>query len=148
MAEADNIEALAVRTPTAVLELLEAGQSPRAIVVGLVRAAMTVTEGKIPDPEALIDEIEQARTKAEKYGPGDQELMAGLMPRLTPLDPTRPAQDLLEDLLDGIRGCLLLYRESADYGPEDGSDTDDEVVDNEFLDALREEASAHQDRIL
>lgn len=152
VAEADNIEALAVRAPTAVLEMFGAGQSPQAIVVDLVRDAMTVAEGKIPDPQGLIDQIEQARANAEKYGPGDQELLAGLMPRLTPLDPTRPAQDLLEDLLDGIRGCLLLYRESADYaedGQEDDSDTDeDEVVVNEFLDALREEASAHQDRIL
>lgn len=152
VAEADNIEALAVRTPTAVLEMLEAGESPRAVVVGLVRAAMTIAEGKIPDPEGLVDEIEQAQAKAEQYGPGDQELLAELMPRLTPLDPVRPSRDLLEDLLDGIRGCHLLYRECADYaddGPEDGIDADEEdAVDNEFLDALREEASSHQDRIL
>ncbi|MDX2970035.1 hypothetical protein [Kribbella solani] len=148
VAEADNIEALAVRTPTTVLEMLEAGESPRAIVVGLVRDAMTVAEGKIPDPESLIDEIEQARTKAEKYGPGDQELLAGLMPRLTPLDPTRPAQDLLEDLLDGIRGCRLLYSECADYTDADPEGDEEQAVDNEFLDALRDEAATYQDRIL
>jgi hypothetical protein len=34
--------------------------------------------------------------------------------RLTPLDPRRPAVDLLEDLLAGIHGCWLLYREFAD----------------------------------
>jgi hypothetical protein len=132
--------------------MLEAGESPRSVVVGLVRAAMTVAEGKIPDPESLIDEIEQAQERAEKYGLGDQELLAELMPRLTPLDPARPAHDLLEDLVDGIRGCHLLYRESADYtdhDPEDGIDGDEEdAVETEFLDALREEASSHQDRIL
>jgi hypothetical protein len=51
VAEADNIEALAVRTPTAVLEMLGAGESPRAVVVGLVGDAMTVAGGKVSDPE-------------------------------------------------------------------------------------------------
>jgi hypothetical protein len=29
------------------------------------------------------------------------------------LDPLRPAHDLLKDLLDGLRGCWILYQESA-----------------------------------
>jgi hypothetical protein len=33
--------------------------------------------------------------------------------RLTPLDPRRPAPDMLEDLLTGIEGCFLLWQESA-----------------------------------
>ncbi|WP_190814196.1 hypothetical protein [Saccharopolyspora pogona] len=53
-----------------------------------------------------------------------------MLDRATPLDPSRPAQDLLEDLLDGIRGCWLLYGEYADElddsGLSDGAD-DEEV---------------------
>jgi len=46
----------------------------------------------------------------------DEELAETLVlpDRLTPLDPRRPAVDLLEDLLAGIHGCWLLYREFAD----------------------------------
>lgn len=81
------------------------------------------------------------------------------MPRVTPLDPLRPAPDLLEDLVDGIRGSWLLYCECADY--DDGIDLDDfkddesednEDVDNridtEFFEALQSEATANQERIL
>jgi hypothetical protein len=39
--------------------------------------------------------------------------------RTTPLDTSRPAPDLLEDLLTGIYACALLYREYE-------SDADDE----------------------
>jgi hypothetical protein len=155
--EADNIEALAVLTPTFVLERLAAGETPRKVVIDLITAAMTVAEGKLPDPDGLVREIEDARKKAEKFGPGDCELLAGLMPRVTPLDPERPAQDLLEDLLDGIRGCWLLYHECADYGDEDlnedfeddesVNDQIDEQIDEDFFDAVRAEAAATQERL-
>lgn len=58
--EADNIEALAVETPTHVLERLEAGETPREVVLDLIKTAMTVAEGRIADPEALPDLIEEA----------------------------------------------------------------------------------------
>lgn len=156
--EADNIEALAVQTPTLVLERVKAGETPRKVVTDLVAAAMTAAEGQLPDPDGLVKAIDEARTKAEQFGPGDDELLAGLMPRVTPLDPTRPAQDLLEDLLDGIRGCWLLYREHADYGDEDldedfeddesVDDQLDEQIDEEFFEAVRAEAAANHERLL
>jgi hypothetical protein len=66
----------------------------------------------------------------------DSPRLAELMPCLTPLDPARSSRDLLEDLLHGIRGCHLLYRECADYtdhDPEDGIVADEEdAVDTEF----------------
>jgi hypothetical protein len=149
--EADNIEALAVRTPTAVLDRLDAGESPREVVVDMVRGAMMVAEGKIPDAGALVDQIEQAKTQAERYGLDGEEIMDGLMRRLTPLDPARPAQDLLEDLLDGIRGCFLLYCEYADLDDDsldDESDTADDAQAEEFFDIARAEAEANQHRLL
>ncbi|GHH57935.1 hypothetical protein [Lentzea cavernae] len=148
--EADNIEALAVETPTLVLERLIAGESPRRVVVDLVAGAMIAAEGKLPDPDGLVDAIEKARAQAEQYGPGDEELLAGLMPRVTPLDPARPAQDLLEDLLDGIRGCWLLYRSHAELGDDVDLDDEaaDEEIDEEFFAAVRAEAEAKHDRLL
>lgn len=160
--EADNIEAVAVGTPTDVLNMLETGATPRPVIISMVNDAMTVAEGKIPDPDRLFDEIAQARTKAEKYGPGDQELSDALMPRLTPLDPMRPTHDLLEDLLSGIRACYLLYREYADYPDYEFEDDIEESGDEfarqieereesiaaEFISALREEAESKHSRIL
>jgi hypothetical protein len=155
--EADNIEALAVETPTLVLERLDAGETPREVVTDLIRAAMTAAEGKLADPDTLVQQIEEAKQKAKRFGPGDEELLAGLMPRVTPLDPARPAHDLLEDLLDGIRGSWLLYRECADFDDDDLEDfTDDEAedenldeqIDNEFFEAVRVKTAAHQDRLL
>lgn len=80
--------------------------------------------------------------------------------RLTPLDPRRPARDMLDDLLSGIRGCWLLYHEYADLranehdaelSDEDGDeafdDDLDDAVDTAFRDAVRAQASAHRHRI-
>lgn len=150
--EADNIEELATQTPTAVLEMIEAGQTPREAVLKLVSAALAVAKGHIPDPSGLLEEIQHAHTQARRFGPDDPELLAALMPRLTPLDPSRPAHDLLEDLLDGIRGCRLLYREYADSADDDEQsddhNCDTDLVDTEFLEALKERASMLRNRLL
>lgn len=156
--EADNIEALAVETPTLVLERLDAGETPREVVTDLVKAAMTAAEGKLADPDALVHQIEDAKQKARQFAPGNDALLAELMPRVTPLDPLRPAHDLLEDLLDGIRGCWLLYRECADYGDDDledfevddgeGNEDVGGYIDTEFFEAVRTEATENEDRLL
>ena len=166
IAEADNIEAIAVRTPTLVLERLDAGESPREVVTQLVAEAMTVADGEIPDLAALLEEIVDAEERAQQYGGDAEEIRDALMPaRLTPLDPARPAQDLLEDLLSGIRGCWLLYREDPDELNEAEPDADlkpaevsnggiardedvEERVDREFFDAVRAVAAANRDRLL
>ncbi len=146
--EADDIESLAVATPTLVLERLLGGESPRRVVVDLVAGAMTAAEGGLPDPDGVVRAIAEARAKAERFGPGDEGLLAGLMPRVTPLDPARPAPDLLEDLLDGIRGCWLLYREYADLDDDLDDDAADDRVDQEFFAALRVRAELGRDRLL
>lgn len=120
----------------------------------LIAAAMEVTEGDLPDPDGLVTATEQARATAERFGPQNPGLLAELMPRVTPLDPIRPAQDLLEDLLDGIHGCWLLYRGSADFGNGDldadfdsvDEEVDDDAVDEEFFEAVRAEAATNRDR--
>lgn len=155
--EADNIEALPVGTSTYMLEQMETGIRPQDVVSGMLREAMTVGEGRIPDPQSLVREIESAWLRAQRYGAGDQELVDDLMPRLSRLDPQRPALDLLEDLLAGIRGAYLLYEEYSDvpYGASDDDDLSDEELDawvesvsREFCEQVRQNANAHRDRIL
>jgi hypothetical protein len=163
--EADDIEALPVQTPTLVLQRLSVGATPREVVIELVKGAMAVAEGEVPDPELLIEQVREAQERVghytERYGEVPSEVVAELMPRTTPLDPTRPAKDLLEDLLAGIRGCWLLYREYNGY-ESDGdfalieseedfeaeADAITEKVDGEFLEAVRAEAAANRGGLL
>lgn len=118
--EADNIEVMPVETSTLVLERMIAGETPREVVTSLVADAMKVRSGYVPTSLAPI-------------GPSS-------MPsdRLTPLDPARPAVDLLEDLLTAIYGCWLLYEECVDF--DDLDDDDDEGEDEEAEDVAFDEA--------
>ncbi|WP_131770857.1 hypothetical protein, partial [Candidatus Protofrankia californiensis] len=121
--EADNIEALPHESPTVVLERIATGQTARHAVLTLIADAMTVAEGAIPDLDAFLAEVEDAHECADALGEPGGGLRDARMPqRLTPLDPARPATDLLEDLLAGVRGCWLLYRDSSDI-PDPDPDT-------------------------
>jgi hypothetical protein len=170
--EADNIEALPVQTPTLVLERMHAGQSPRRVVLDLVQDAITVAEGGLRDPHALTTQLAGLEESAAAYPEQQREsLREALLSefRTTPLDPARPARDLLEDLLAGIRGCWLIYHEYADLEDEDeeyelddsdGEERNDpespdneeederafeaerERIDDEFIDDVREQAEA------
>lgn len=113
-----------------------------------------MAEGQIPDLDGLLEEVSSAEERAKRYGARAEEVREALMPdRITPLDPSRPAQDLLEDLLDGIRGCWLLYRAEADDEDDEnldgGSDDDerDERLDQRFFDAVRASALANGQRL-
>ncbi|MFI9367016.1 hypothetical protein ACIG5E_39195 [Kitasatospora sp. NPDC053057] len=130
--EADDIEALPHETPTLVLDLIDAGASPYDAVTGLVRHALHVADGLLPDLAGLREQLEDLDDDlAQHTGPDTRPEDTGL--RLTPLDPKRPAPDLLEDLLAGIHGCWLLHEEY------DEPDNDQENWDDEH-------AEAHQDR--
>nr|BEK69075.1 hypothetical protein KPHV_63020 [Kitasatospora purpeofusca] len=154
--EADDIEALPHETPTLVLGLLDAGTSPYDAVTGLVRHALHVADGLLPDPAGLREQLEDLDDElTEHAGPDADPEDTGL--RLTPLDPKRPAPDLLEDLLAGIRGCWLLHEEYDELDDED--DLDDENRDDaehtgrphdrsHFAQLVREAATAHRDRLV
>jgi hypothetical protein len=152
--EADNIEALPHATPTAVLELMDLGMSPTAAVTGLIRDATIVADGEVPDLDELRDKIEKAEANAERYGRDDPEAAAEFRKiRLTTLDPRRPARDMLEDMLSGIRGCWLLYQEYAET-PGDLADDDamshdelDDAIDEAFCDAVRARAASDRYRL-
>lgn len=157
--------ALPVDTLAAVLDAIEDGAGPHEAVTELIREAMAVAEGEVPDPLGLTvylsDAIAEIKQQAERLVPGD-EAKAALTAmfsqiRITPLDPARPALDLLEDLLVGIEGCAELFAEYTDYS---GSDADDEIsgderadardaaIRSEFLAAVREVAAESTDRLL
>ncbi|MFC8044543.1 hypothetical protein [Nocardia sp. NPDC057353] len=120
VAEADNLEALQVETPTLVLERLCAGESPTEVVVDLIADALAAAEGRVRNPARIVEAAEaiERRMRGDEL---DEEGLTALTDefRICRLDPSRPAVDLLEDLLDGIRGCWLLYREEHDTGFED-----------------------------
>lgn len=143
--EADDIESLCVLTPTLVLERLGIGESSRAIVIDLVEDAMHVAEGLLRDPGEIVERVAQINQQAAELGQHGEEMRQALLNefRATVLDPARPALDLLEDLLGGIRGCWLLFHEHAEY--EDGDDVDEddeEEPDTEAEDELEDEDDA------
>lgn len=163
--EADNIQALPVVTPTLVLELLHAGNTPVEVVTELVREAMAAADGEIPNIEELQAHMMAAEQQARQHPDRFEEIRQALMPcRVTPLDPARPSQELLEDLMEAIWGCWLLYREHAlahdHQHPDTALDTDESEAEDavyepleaqlreEFLDAVRADAHTHRSRLL
>lgn len=89
--------------------LLAEGSSEWEAVTGLLREAHAVAEGRLSGLGQLASAVGQVR-RLKEASVGDEDLEL----RLTPLDPRRPAPDLLEDLLKGIDGCFLLWREYTD----------------------------------
>ncbi len=137
--EADDIEALQVETPTLVLERLDEGESPTEVVVDLIAEAMAVHEGRVPAPWGLVARVAEIEEQARKFEV-DADTRAAMLAgfRISRLDPSRPALDLLEDLLDGIRGCLLLY----------AAHTDDPDVEALFTADVRLEADSDPEHLL
>ncbi|MEY9929714.1 hypothetical protein ABH926_004354 [Catenulispora sp. GP43] len=157
--EADDAQVLPVATLTIVLDMIEDGSSPYEAVTELIRDAMAVAEGDVPDPIGLAEMVAEVQQTADRMAPGDEDALESMLAevRATPLDPARPALDLLEDLLVGIDGCATLYTEYANGGDTDvdGHTTDDEhaeahdaAIRQKFLAAVHEHATAHADRML
>ncbi|MGC0317049.1 hypothetical protein [Kitasatospora acidiphila] len=155
--EADNIETLPHETPTLILQLLDAGASPYDAVTGLVRHALHIADGLLPDPAGLREHLDDLDDELTALADADTDPEdTGL--RLTPLDPKRPARDLLEDLLTGIHGCWLLHPEyeelddDLDDAPENWDDEQAEQHQNRsrqhFAHLVRETAAAHHDRLI
>jgi|SRR5450755_1732579 hypothetical protein len=124
-----------------------------------------------------VDEARHALVGSWSTGSGDIAVTVAVLPpsvsaeqallaliaaiRATPLDPARPALDLLEDLLSGIRGCWLVFTEYArvppsgdeedDELPEDSDDndaSDDEAITEEFISLVRAAAAEEHDQLL
>lgn len=122
---ADDIQAVPTASPTLVLQMMEAGGGPHDAVTALVGEAIAIAEGQLPNLPGLMAAFSEAIESAE--GVDDEDMLERLVAeiRTTPLDTSRPAIDLLEDLLTGIYACALLYQ---DYE----SDIEDEETAEAF----------------
>ncbi|MFI5958050.1 hypothetical protein [Cryptosporangium sp. NPDC051539] len=120
LARADDIETIPYPTPTVVFVTMDDGDNAATDVVSdLISDALDVADGITRYPDQIIDRLSDNPDDDidTEHPTGLAELGADPEPpphRLTPLDPKRPAQDLLGDLLEGIRGCQLLFLEEAD----------------------------------
>jgi hypothetical protein len=130
---ANGFESLRFETANDVVGLFDFSSTAYRIVAEMVSEAMLVAEGVVSDLGALLVQHDGDQDE------GDDEAEPI---RLTPLDPQRPARDLLEDLLIGIYGCRLIYAEYAVV-------VDDGVsIDDAFCTAVRGEAEANYTRLL
>jgi hypothetical protein len=162
-AESDNIEACSVIVPTQVVAALHDGTDPTRFVSDLVRDALRVREGWIPDLDELLENVREAQARGEQYEdrwPGVADTLRYEASRLTPLDTERPAADLFEHLLDGIRSAWTLFDElnfeesSADLAdPDENPDSDNEwsrrrheISRASWLERLRPRFSDHATR--
>jgi hypothetical protein len=131
-AVADDIQPASIEVPSLVVErIVDDEEPPRAVVLGLLRAAVAAAGGEIADLAGVLAERARLEELVQRL-PADKRAaaLASEPVRATLLDPRRPARDLLEHLLDGINSCWLLYDEYAD---DEASDLDDDH-DNDELD--------------
>ncbi|MFC4010165.1 hypothetical protein ACFOY2_23260 [Nonomuraea purpurea] len=131
---------------TDLMGAITAGGRPRDAVMSLIRHALDVAEGHTRGIDDLRHRITTAEKTIEKARVDHPDL--GLTPdtvdiSLTPLDPSRPAPDLLENLLNGIQSCWRLYRQH-----DGGGDTRQDELRETFLTALRQEAATRHDHLL
>jgi hypothetical protein len=144
---ADDIQPVPIRSLSAFLELTEFEDHPRPAVLALIQEAMLVADGYDPGESGDLQD-EDADDED-----GDEPK------RLCALDPTRPAHDLLEDLLAGINAAWLVFGDhyvdnlaAAGLAPDvdeaaDPVDALREAITTSFLDALRHAAEVKRDRL-
>ncbi|GIJ10566.1 hypothetical protein ACFFMR_15130 [Micromonospora andamanensis] len=160
---ADGIEAVSLEVPSYTVDVVVDGSgTPREVVLGLLAEADAIRHGRVPDPTGLLQRVDAAREQIRRIDVGHREqTLSALLERLTPLDPQRPAHDLLEHLLSGVRACLLVYREEAidasaappDCDEDGGGDYDDEsdgmgaAAVAAFTAAVRDPADRDRDRL-
>ncbi|NUP03140.1 MAG: hypothetical protein HOV96_24750 [Nonomuraea sp.] len=147
IAEVDNLKAPAQQSLTEVMSAMSGGASPRHAVMPMIRNALHVAEGHLYDvaeakhrigvAEELID---RARTDHPDLGIGPS---AVYLP-ITPLNPARPALDLLENLLYGIRSCWLTFAQHADASVGGRPQRRAEA----FLDEVRKKAALDRSHLL
>jgi hypothetical protein len=149
-AEAYDIQAVSVRVPTLVVEAIEDdAATPHQVVSHLLRAAVAAANGEVADLAGVLAERAQLEEFIQQFPPGDRDEMLAAEPvRTTPLDPLRPARDLLEHLLDGIVSCELLYAEYADDEPASDEDGERrEEITGQFAELVRVQAKATRARL-
>ncbi|GAA0739640.1 hypothetical protein Drose_17110 [Dactylosporangium roseum] len=147
---ADNIEALPHTAATTVLEMMSLRCTPRDAVIDLVEQATAIADGEAVDLYGARDAIVEAIRLAEADDSNPYNLEQVDRVRLTPLAPHRPASDLLEQFVAGIRGCWTVYAEyiNREAAHAEGLEaTRGSPTQQEFLDAVRIRAADNAERL-
>ncbi|MEO3873735.1 hypothetical protein ABGB18_33405 [Nonomuraea sp. B12E4] len=147
---------LAIESLTEITAVLSAGDRPRHVVMPLIRNALHIAEGRLRGITETQHRITAAEELIEKARSDHPELRLGpdtIYLPLTPLNPTRPAPDLLDNLLHGIKTCWQLYQQHADLprpNPRNEAveDSWQERLRHAFLTAIREETALRSGRLL
>jgi hypothetical protein len=130
--------------------------SPYLVVDQLLRQGLAAKEGRLPAVGSGAGAPVHRQRELSPDLPA--ELLTGRGPHrtTTPLDPMRPARDLLEHLLEGIRSCLVAVAERADQpaaGVGDdvrgatGMQSPDPILE-QFVIAVRLAAAARRDKLM
>ncbi|MEU6727145.1 hypothetical protein ABZ917_25860 [Nonomuraea wenchangensis] len=146
---------LAFESLTEVVSGLGAGVRPRQVVMTLVRNALHVGEGHLLGIIEARHRINAAERLIGEIHAEHPELAVGAdtvhLP-LTPLDPGRPAPDLLENLLHGVQSCWRFYeRHVRAHQPGGGLSLQGprrQKLRRAFIVAVRQEADARHDQLL
>ncbi|MEV0620563.1 hypothetical protein AB0I81_45075 [Nonomuraea sp. NPDC050404] len=139
---------LATESLTDVIAVIGAGGRPRHVVMTLIRNALHIAEGHlygITDARHRITAAEQLIDQAQADHPGLDLGPDTVHLPLTSLDPARPAPDLLENLLHGIRSCHRFFERHGNHRTDDPQR---EGPHEAFLRAIRYEAASRNEHLL
>ncbi|MEV4009823.1 hypothetical protein AB0J35_04935 [Nonomuraea angiospora] len=145
---------LAVESLTDITTAMNAGARTRHVVMPLIRNALHIADGHlrgILDVQQRITAAQELISKAHTDHPGIDLSPDSFYLPLTSLDPTRPAPDLLDNLLHGIHTCWHLYQRHTNPqrpAPANVENSRQQQLRQAFLTATREEAAARSERLL
>ncbi|TMR10529.1 hypothetical protein ETD86_39200 [Nonomuraea turkmeniaca] len=153
LTEVDRVKALAQDSLAEIVGAMTAGSSPWQAVMPMIRNALHVAEGHlrgVTEAKHRITRAEDLIARAHDNHPELGISMESVLLPMTPINPTRPALDLLENLLSGIRGCWVLYTQYADTfsGREADGDPARHRHTEAFLTEVRQAAAARRERLL
>ncbi|MFG6201559.1 hypothetical protein [Nonomuraea sp. JJY05] len=142
---------LAIESLTDITTAITAGARARHVVMPLIRNALHVADGHLRGILDVQHRITVAQELIHAARADHSEL--NLSPDtihlpLTSLDPARPAPDLLENLLHGIRTCWHLYQHHSNPHPGTVGAARQDQLRQAFLTATREEAAIRSERLL
>ncbi|MGP3955829.1 hypothetical protein ACTWPT_07510 [Nonomuraea sp. 3N208] len=151
--EVDRIKALAQDSLVEIVGAMNAGSSPWQVVMPMIRSALHVAEGHfrgVAEAKQRISAAEDLIARAHQNHPELHLSLDSVYLPISPINPTRPALDLLESLLSGIHSCWVLYTQYADAfsGREPDGDPAQHRHTQAFLADVRQAAAARRDHLL
>ncbi|MEV5897471.1 hypothetical protein [Nonomuraea fuscirosea] len=142
---------LAIESLTDITTAMHAGVRARHVVMPLIRNALHVADGHLHGIHEIQQRITAANeliTKAHTDHPDIDLSPDTIYLPLTSLDPTRPAPDLLDNLLHGIQTCWHLYQHHTNRLSPTNPPTPHQELRQTFLTTLRQEAGTRTERLL